>query len=191
MGAAPDEARARGGLQYPRESWRLRLKVGDLVDAMDSEKKWFDAVVKDVQPPKTPGGKDLIKVHYRGWTSKWDATFERDDAKVQPLFRFSENWRALRIGDSVEIRDASDPNKPLWYEGEVTMVGTSGEQVYVKTTNNSTVGSRWVSPQSEQVCAPGTHIKLPYAWRSGPFWGLDKSRVTGQKKKRQMKQGQG
>ena len=81
----------------------------------------------------------------RGWTSKWDATFERDDAKVQPLFRFSENWRALRIGDSVEIRDASDPNKPLWYEGEVDAgsARAASSRRTSRRSNRSTVGSRW------------------------------------------------
>ena len=57
----------RGG----RNIWRPpeTLAVGDLVDAMDKEKSWFESFVVDINI------KDgSAKVHFMGWGSKWDGT---------------------------------------------------------------------------------------------------------------------
>ena len=93
-----------------------------MLDARDTEKKWFDAHVVEIELAVSGSGEqDQVKVHYRGWTTKWDAWFPRNAEEIQPLFSQTENWRDLKIGDSVEVRyDATpEPNKPLWYEGEV------------------------------------------------------------------------
>ena len=105
--------------------------------------------MKDVQPPSAgrqgPHHRALPRVDV-----KWDSTFDGAPAPIQPLFVASRRTAlVLAVGDSVEIgAGVRLPNKPLWYAGEVTIGRAERPQVYVKTTNNSTVGSRWVSPQS-------------------------------------------
>ena len=166
------------------DCFRANLAVGDVIDAKDTEGTWYDAVVEAIVPrpghpadlPGAPAhipthGKDRVKVHYRGWTPKWDTWFNRHSDGIQPLFARSEDWRDLRVGDVVEIREirhfGATPTKPLWFEGEVTKVDLGDEQarVYIKTPSNSQIPPRWVSTQSEDLCNRGTHIPLTNAPR--------------------------
>lgn len=137
-----------------KKEWRQNLKVGDVVDARDSEKNWFDAEITEAEQAK-------VKVHYRGWSPKWDAWVDRDaEDELQPLFTMTENWRGtLEVGSAVEIKDDSDINKPLWYEGKVVQADSEKGLVQVKTVNNQRIEPRWVTPMGESVCKMGTHIK--------------------------------
>lgn len=45
-------------------NWR-NFKIGDLVDALDTTKKWFESTVRDVKD-------DKVLIHYNNWSSKWD-----------------------------------------------------------------------------------------------------------------------
>lgn len=96
-----------------------RVQVGDFVDAQDTAGKWFEAYVSEVK-------QDTVKVHYFGWSSKWDTELPKDYstspnskfAKLsppQPLWSHSENWREhLQEGDIVEVREAgSSIRKPV------------------------------------------------------------------------------
>ena len=155
--------RASGMATPALASWRMELKVGDLIDAQFDDGKWFDAVVVDVKlVPAGEGTYDEVKVHYRGWKPNRDAWFPRDFEQIQPLFTYTENWRDLKIGDRLEINNAPPPKAPAWFEGEVMQLKDDG-QVRVKTRapNGSRVILRLVSPESELICKLGTHIKLP------------------------------
>lgn len=57
-----NERRTRGR----RNIWRLGepIAVGDLIDAMDKEKSWFESYVVDIRSD------GALKVHYLGWGSK-------------------------------------------------------------------------------------------------------------------------
>ena len=134
-----------------RERWRARLKAGDVVDARDSEGRWFDSVVVEVDGSK-------VKVHFRGWSSRWDTWVEKEDqSSLQPLFARTEDWRRLRVGDACEVR-SEDAKKPLWYEARV--VDRSGDRVEVSTVApGAAVAPRWLETSSEQLCKMGTHIK--------------------------------
>ena len=60
-----------------------------------------------------------VKVHFRGWSSRWDTWVEKEDqSSLQPLFARTEDWRRLRVGDACEVR-SEDAKKPLWYEARV------------------------------------------------------------------------
>jgi hypothetical protein len=56
--------RSRGG----RNIWRAGdpFVVGDLVDAMDKDKCWFESIIVEVWISGD------VKVHFMGWGSKWD-----------------------------------------------------------------------------------------------------------------------
>ena len=42
------------------------MQVGDLLDAMDKERCWFESHVVEIRPQQG------VKVHFLGWGSKWD-----------------------------------------------------------------------------------------------------------------------
>ena len=141
---------------FQREPWRPALKVGDEVDACNFAKSWFDAVVVDTT-------EDKVKVHFRGWTSKWDEWFARTSDLVQPLLSRTEDWRDLKPGDLVEVRGPPEferqfgDGKALWFEGAVT--SSLNGWVMVDVLGNSRIKPRWVSMQSESICRLGAHTK--------------------------------
>jgi len=55
---------------YPLLLHTSSYQPGDYVDAQDSARKWYEAIVREVKP-------DTIKVHYFGWGSKWDYELPR------------------------------------------------------------------------------------------------------------------
>ena len=59
---------AKGGSQQ----WRESMAVGDVIDAKDSEGRWFDSRIVAIEGAR-------VKVHYNGWSSRWDSWFDRND----------------------------------------------------------------------------------------------------------------
>jgi len=140
------------------EGWRKDLKKGDLIDARDSEGRWFDAIVAELR-------NDEIKVHYRGWSARWDAWLNKYSAKeVRPLYAKTHNWRkGLKAGDLCELR-GDDPKKALWYEAKVLRVfpaWSEGEEDYVEVQTIALTPQvpRRLPTSSESLCKIGTHIK--------------------------------
>ncbi len=115
---------------WPRKEYELsqRIQVGDYVDAQDSSGLWYESIVRSVS-------EKTVKVHYLGWSSRWDCTIKRYNdidppassnyckvaAAPQPLWTHSTTnfWRErLQIEDTVEIREAvSIVQRPRWYKG--------------------------------------------------------------------------
>lgn len=131
-------------------SFRAQLTTGMMIDARDTERMWYAAVVVDM----TSAG-DSVRVHFLGWTSRWDMWIERTSADLKPLFTHTTRWRSdLRIGASVEVcHRAAD--KALWYEGVVCDV----ESARVMISTRTEAGARWFARDSEELCEAGTHIK--------------------------------
>ncbi|KAJ1461258.1 hypothetical protein M885DRAFT_267022 [Pelagophyceae sp. CCMP2097] len=168
------EARCADG-SWPRDSqWRAALRVGQVVDARDSEGRWFDAIVIDLDAVKG------AKVHFRGWSSKWDAWLglHPNDAPLAKLFTHTDHWRMLlRREDACEVR-SEDAVKPLWYEGRVTDIDAGGRvevsPLMAGTAASRHMAPRWVETTSEEICKMGTHIKkaLPRAATAASAHGL-------------------
>jgi len=173
------ESRRSSSAAWPRdarrEAWRKSIKVGDAVDAKDSEGRWFDARVVEIEHEK-------VKVHFNGWSSRWDFWFLRDGEGLQPLLSQTDDWRRLRVGDAVEMRN--DGEKALWYEGRVREL--EGTKVQVVPVARGTMEPLWCEVCSESICKLGTHIKAkrkevtmgPRA-RSGSYDGRSRSHVRG------------
>ena len=107
-----------------------RLQVGDYVDAQDSARKWYEAIVCDVKSETT------IKVHYFGWGSKWDVKLPRTNSSSgsklsspMPLWTKTNNWRELiKVGDEVEIRESTSlVQRPKWHRATVLAVGDEND----------------------------------------------------------------
>jgi len=128
---------------WPRKLLELshRVRVGDFVDAQDSNGTWYEAVVREVS-------KNDIKVHFCGWSSKWDHVIRRmiDDEDIPsrnkrmnppvPLWTKTTRWRDLLcVGDLVEVRcTSSTVKRPKWVRGVVKWIGSDHDSV------QSTVG---------------------------------------------------
>eukprot|EP00523_Entomoneis_sp_CCMP467_P019717 CAMPEP_0168857200 /NCGR_PEP_ID=MMETSP0727-20121128/15605_1 /TAXON_ID=265536 /ORGANISM="Amphiprora sp., Strain CCMP467" /LENGTH=1184 /DNA_ID=CAMNT_0008911817 /DNA_START=100 /DNA_END=3654 /DNA_ORIENTATION=- len=125
------ELRQSSSAGWPRESLELmrRVQVGDFVDAQDVAGKWYEARVCNVTETS-------VKVHYIGWSSKWDTELKRwPDSHVSglanklfppaSLWSRTPRWRErLTVGDIVEVRDTSSLlQRPKWYKGEIKRIG--------------------------------------------------------------------
>jgi hypothetical protein len=118
--------------KWTREPLELtnRLQVGDYVDAQDSARKWYEAIVCDVKSETT------IKVHYFGWGSKWDVKLPRTNnssgsklSSPMPLWTKTKNWRErIKVGDEVEIRESTSlVQRPKWHRATILAVGDEND----------------------------------------------------------------
>ena len=123
------------------------MAVGDVIDAKDSEGRWFDSRIVEVD-------RDRVKVHYNGWSSRWDSWVDRKDESIQPHLTHTDDWRRLKVGDALEMRGPGE--KALWYKGVVKEVDGSRVLVSSHTPN---VDRQWLETSSEHICKLGTHIK--------------------------------
>jgi len=133
----------------PPENWKDQLKVGDLVDAMDSDQKWFESVIIEIKGTKA-------KVHFKGWSSKWDSYLDIQSASIQYLHTKTPKWRIFQEGDEIEIRSEGEP--PRWYDGKVLQVDKKAQKIHVKASSEKGF-TRWVEINGEEICPSGTHIK--------------------------------
>ena len=133
------ETRRTVNSPWPRQALELatHVSVGDFIDAQDVAGKWYEAVVREVDP-------ETVTVHYCGWASRWDTKIRRrrpeenSESKSSkevmppaPLWSQTGRWRErLRVGDVVEIRDSSSTvQRPKWFKGEVKKIGKPSDPV--------------------------------------------------------------
>ena len=128
--------------------WRESMAVGDVIDAKDSEGRWFDSRIVAIDVG------DRVRVHYNGWSSRWDSWCDRKDESIQPLFTHTDDWRRLKVGDALEMRGPFE--KALWYKGFVKEV--DGTRVLV-SSHTPNVGEQWVETSSELICKLGSHTR--------------------------------
>ena len=147
-------------------AWRRELKVGDVIDARDRESRWYDAVIVAVARPvgvavDAAQSHGLVRVHFRGWSSKWDEWVCRNDKRLQPFQMITREWRSLlKVGEIVEFSPnwTTQPSKPVWNKGRVIAISDVSRvlsTVQVKWAG----GTAWCATDSEQLCRPGTHIR--------------------------------
>jgi hypothetical protein len=147
--------RSRGG----RNIWRPNepLAPGDLVDAQDKEKCWFESIILDIAADGS------VKVHFMGWGSKWDDVFTAAElsSRLAPLNTKTKNWRAdLFTGGLIEIKCNDDPVNQKWMWGKITALNV--EEAWVEVSylfsNEPTVVKRaWL--WGETICPVGMHTK--------------------------------
>ena len=68
---------SRGGHKADPE-WRQSLVRGDHVDARDGRNNWYESKIVAVK-------EDQVKIHFLGWSKKWDEWVQRDFDGIQPL----------------------------------------------------------------------------------------------------------
>lgn len=146
---------SRGG----RNIWRPDepLAVGDLVDAMDKEKSWFESIIQEVYPDNS------IKVHFMGWGAKWDDVITNTEisSRLAPLNSKTKNWREdLFEGGLIEIKCNDDLVNQKWMWGKITKLNREEAWVEVSYSfsNEPLVVKRaWLF--GETICPVGMHTK--------------------------------
>lgn len=65
--------------EQPAQSWSrpMNLELYMFVDALDSVQKWCEAVVVDIDAA-------LVKLHYLGWSERWDEWLSGTSARLAP-----------------------------------------------------------------------------------------------------------
>ena len=115
----------RSSAAYQRDDWREKLKEGDELDALDTQAKWYESVVK--------GRRDnQVHVHFKGWQEKWN---EWRDVTSDKL--------ALK---SLYTTGARDPNVAKQQARDVSKYNTTGRPV-----ERGTVGLRNLGNTSAQL----------------------------------------
>lgn len=148
--------RRRGGRNIWRET--ETLSVGDLIDAMDREKCWFESIVQEIS--MVDGS---ITVHFMGWGSKWDDCIPHAELSVRiaPLNTRTKNWRAdLYEGGLIEIKCNDDLVNQKWMWGIITSLNIeeSWVEVSYSFSNEPRVVKRaWLF--GETICPAGMHTK--------------------------------
>jgi len=149
------DRKTRGGANI----WRAgeQMCVGDLVDAMDKEKCWFESIITEVRPGMN------IKVHFMGWGSKWDdiIPIEELETRISCLNSQTKNWRAdLFEGGLIEIKCNEDTVHQKWMWGKIIAMSVEEEWVDVSYNfSNEPVILKRAKLYGETICPVGMHTK--------------------------------
>lgn len=128
------------------EQWRADLKVGQMVDALDTDSKWYEATIVGI----TEG---QAKVHYRGWSTKWDEWLARTSPRLMPLHSKVRDWRRFRVNDEVQVGDERPGKKRMLWRDARVLATAKSLMVQLQIDNDV----RWMDAQDERLCPPGTH----------------------------------
>ncbi|GMF46041.1 unnamed protein product [Phytophthora fragariaefolia] len=130
-------------------AWRFELQIGQLLDALDTDKHWYESRVVDMDAV-------YVRVHYRGWTSKWDEWVRRTSARLAPLHTKVPNWRAFRVGDTVMVgTEVPGKRYPEWRNAHVTACDEEDGLLQIEVDIDG--NKKWLDAQDELLCPPGTH----------------------------------
>lgn len=95
-----------------------------------------------------------VKVHYRGWSTRWDEWIARESPRLMPLHTKVQDWRKFSVDDRVQLGVAVPGKRHLeWRDASVlSTVNTLLVQLQIEGG-----GVEWVDAQDERLCPPGTH----------------------------------
>ena len=130
-------------------SWQKHLRVGDEVDCVDGNNRWYDAVILKID-------KDMFTIHFRGWSNEFDILVPyatRPQKKLQPLYtQEGTKWRQeLTSGSLVDVRTSEG-----WCVGRVKSIDNQGRfEVECSIRNLPTI--RILESDSEEICRLHTH----------------------------------
>ena len=98
----PPEVNEESDAKETTQEWRHQLKVGDFVDALDDQDKWYESVVKYIDGPEDD--KKLL-IHYIGWNVKWNEKISAtNEERIQKRGTLTKGPARLRPRNS---KDAS------------------------------------------------------------------------------------
>lgn len=147
-----DAAVAENFLAIDQNSWREQLKAGDKIDVRDVDDKWCEAVIRSISGTSLDNIK--VNIHFLGWGDFFDVALPPDSERIAKLGTHTEDWRSqLKLQSAVEVKKDG-----RWFWATVRHVRADGE-LYVQALKADY--SVWLSPHSDMLSRPGTHIRKP------------------------------
>ena len=135
------------------QSWRASIRIGDFIDCMDCDNKWYESVVVNTD---TNGN---ISVHYRGWSSFFDVVLQRNSYRIQQRFTRTNPWREfLNVGDFVEVKSLAPTDTWMWYIGIIKHINDNTGIVNVLFGSHNQYHSS-IHIESDHICILGTHVR--------------------------------
>jgi len=126
----------RSSAAYQAADWRERLAEGDELDALDTQTKWYESVVKQRKD-------NQVHIHFKGWQEKWN---EWRDISSEKL--------ALK---SLYTTGARDPSVAKQQARDVSKYNTTGRPVERGTVGLRNLGNTSVEQTITQSLA---HLPL-------------------------------
>ncbi|OWZ12118.1 Ubiquitin-specific protease [Phytophthora megakarya] len=133
------------------EAWRFTLVKNQLIDAQDTDKKWYESRVIDMDDKR-------VHIHYRGWTAKWDEWVNRTSSRLAPLHTKVRNWRNFQVGDEILVgKLLNGKSYPEWRIARVTDLQKSITVGSLRVEFDVDGSKVWMDAQDELLCPVGTH----------------------------------
>ncbi|ETL93043.1 hypothetical protein L917_08711 [Phytophthora nicotianae] len=140
--------------------WRMALDKGDLLDALDTSRVWFEARVLAARRNK-------VHVHYRSWERKWDEWIPRTSPRIALPYSRVPRWRSsLRPHSLVQVGiEVPRLNHTKWRNATVIEVIPSadvevqgesdgvGVRVHVEVDDDDI----WLPAHDDLLCRSNTH----------------------------------
>ena len=131
------------------EDWRNNIIEGSLIDCLDTDNKWCEGKVLSVHGT-------TCRIHYIGWSTKYDTSEDVFSYKIQPYHSRTKVWRPyISKGDLVEVLEIRTARK--WYVATIT--GIDNESVVVFYGYGPTERTKTVLIESEEIGLLGTHVR--------------------------------
>ena len=125
-------------------SWRNNIEVGDVIDARDKFRQWYNADVLEVDDVSKS-----IVVHFKGWNASFNERIQRSDFETRIMPAFSETFDRFRwkAGDTVELKMCEgnksaidgETSSPIWLPVKVTAVDLIQDRIQVSYTMESKI----------------------------------------------------
>jgi hypothetical protein len=132
----------------------VKAELGMEVDAMDEEGIWYDARLVEIVNQK-------VRVHFFGWSSKWDIWYSLGVPMLAPSRTFTKPWREhLKVGTRVQFRYAF--HNIRWFDGVIC--GINGYAVDVMGIEDNPRAVT-IDRYSENLCQEGLHGSKHYRSR--------------------------
>ncbi|CAH0516135.1 unnamed protein product [Peronospora belbahrii] len=132
-------------------AWRFTLKKNQLIDALDTDHKWYESRIIDLNS-------NMVLVHFRGWTAKWDEWIQRTSTRIAPLHTKVPNWRNFQINDEILVGEpVKSKSFPEWRIARVIDVRISDVDNSLCVEFDVDGTKLWMNAQDELLCPLGTH----------------------------------
>ncbi|OWZ16611.1 Ubiquitin-specific protease [Phytophthora megakarya] len=128
------------------QKWRTELRLDQQVDALDTDSKWYEATIVELDETRA-------KVHYRGWSIKWDEWLARTSPRLMPLHSKVRDWRKFRVNDEVQVGQGRPGKKRMMWRNGKVVATVKSLLVQLKIDDDL----HWMDAQDERLCPPGTH----------------------------------
>jgi hypothetical protein len=124
------------------------MKIGTMVDAKDCDGRWLEGRIVELD-------KNKAKVHFFGWSKKWDEWIVLSKEKLLPHAFYSSNWfDTIDCEDVIEFKLEFYKQKPKWYRGMIIELHNKFIRVSCKERNQIIKIKR----DRDHICRIGTHV---------------------------------